>query len=83
MKSRKQVNVHEAKTHLSRLLEEVAAGSEIVIARAGEPVARLTSIKPETRARKPGFLKGRIRIATDFDAPLPDELVDAFEGRRK
>ena len=83
MKSRKQVNIHEAKTHLSRLLEEVAAGSEIVIARAGEPVARLISIKTGVRPRKPGFLKGRMRIAADFDAPLPDELLDAFEGRRK
>jgi prevent-host-death family protein len=82
MKPRKQVNVHEAKTHLSRLLEEVARGSEIVIARAGVPVARLTSIKPAIAPRKPGFLKGRIRIAADFDAPLPEEMIDAFEGDR-
>jgi antitoxin (DNA-binding transcriptional repressor) of toxin-antitoxin stability system len=71
MKPRKQVNVHE-----------VAVGSEIVIARAGEPVARLVPIKAGIPVRKPGFLKGRIRIAADFDAPLPEELLDAFEGRQ-
>lgn len=81
MKTNKQVNVHEAKTHFSRLLDEVAEGAEIVIARAGDPVARLVPIKPAKPIRRPGFLKGRIRIADDFDAPLPDELLKAFEGR--
>jgi prevent-host-death family protein len=77
----KQVNIHRAKTHLSRLLEEVSAGEEVTIAKAGKPLARLVPLAPARRARKPGFLKGRIRIAADFDAPLPDALLDAFEGK--
>ncbi|HLX30423.1 MAG TPA: type II toxin-antitoxin system prevent-host-death family antitoxin [Casimicrobiaceae bacterium] len=81
MKARRQVNVHEAKTNLSRLLEEVSNGADIVIARAGEPVARLVPIK-RPPVRKPGLLKGRIRIAADFDAPLPDDLLRTFEGRK-
>lgn len=72
------VNVQEAKTHLSRLLERVAAGEEIVLARAGTPVARLVPVV--TAPRRPGRGKGRIRMADDFDAPLPDQLLDAFEG---
>jgi len=72
------VNVHEAKTHLSRLLERVEQGEEIVIARNNQPIARLVAhAAPE---RRPGILRGRIRIAEDFDDPLPDELVDAFRG---
>ena len=75
------VNIHEAKTHLSRLVEEVSTGVELTIAKAGKPLARLVPIKPPKRERQPGFLKGKIRIASDFDAPLPDELLDAFEGK--
>lgn len=75
------VNIHEAKTHLSRLVEEVSAGKELVIAKAGKPIAKLVPIRPPKPARKPGFLKGKIRISRDFDKPLPDELLDAFEGR--
>ena len=75
-----KVNIHEAKTNLSRLVDEVTAGAEIVIAKAGKPVAKLVPIG-RSRVRKPGFLKGRIKIAADFDAPLPTELQDAFEGR--
>lgn len=72
------VNVHEAKTHLSRLLERVEQGEEIVIARNNQPIARLVAhIAPE---RRPGGLQGRMRIADDFDDPLPDELADAFGG---
>ena len=80
MKKSTQFNVHEAKTHLSRLLEEVERGADVVIARAGKPLARLVPIR--SPARKPGFLKGRIRIADDFDAPLPTKILAAFEGRR-
>lgn len=75
-----KVNIHEAKTNLSRLVDEVTGGVEIVIAKAGKPVAKLVPIGP-SRVRKPGFLKGRIKIAADFDAPLPAELLDVFEGR--
>ena len=71
-------NVHEAKTHLSRLLERVSAGEEIVIARSGEPVARLV---PFTKApRRPGRLKGKIRIGPGFDDPLPEEIARVFRG---
>ncbi|GMU54370.1 type II toxin-antitoxin system Phd/YefM family antitoxin [bacterium CPR1] len=73
------VNIHAAKTHLSRLLEEVSQGKTIIIARAGKPVARLVPYE-EPAPRRPGFLKGRIRIADDFDAPLPDDLLGLFES---
>ena len=75
------INIHEAKTHLSRLVEEVSAGEELTIAKAGKPLARLVPIKPARQVRKPGFLKGKIRIANDFDAPLPSEMLDAFESK--
>lgn len=74
------VNVHEAKTHLSKLLERVEHGEEIVIARAGRPVARLVPIHSERRL--PGRLKGMIRVADSFDEPLPEELAAAFRGER-
>lgn len=67
------VSVHEAKTHLSRLLQRVEAGEEVVIARAGEPVARLVPVS-KTMPRQPGRLKGLIRIGDDFDDPLPADL---------
>ena len=72
------VNVHEAKTHLSRLLERVEQGEEIVIARNNQPIARL--VAHTAPQRRPGSLRGRIRIAEDFDDPLPDELAHAFGG---
>ena len=76
---RKTVNVHEAKTHLSRLLEQVESGGEIVIARAGRPIARLIPFgRPGKRAL--GQDAGRGFIAADFDAPLPDDVVADFEG---
>ena len=77
----KQVNVHEAKTHLSRLLEEVETGEEIVVAKAGRPVAKLSPIRAKGRRRKLGLLDGKFRIPDDFNAPLPDEILDAFAGR--
>ena len=76
------VNVHEAKTHLSRLLARVAAGEEVVIARGGTPVARLTAMAPSGARRVPGALKGRLWIADDFDAPLPEDELAAWEGGR-
>lgn len=75
------INIHEAKTQFSKLIEEVAQGGEVVIARAGKPAARLVPIKASKDVRKPGALKGKIRIADDFDAPLPGDLQSMFDGR--
>ena len=75
-----QVNVHQAKTHLSRLLERVAEGEEIVIAKSGRPMAMLVPMPSEPR--RPGRLKGKIRMDEDFDAPLPEEIAAAFRGER-
>jgi prevent-host-death family protein len=75
----KTVNIHEAKTHLSRLLDRVAAGEEIVIAKAGQPVARLVAIKPVRQRRTPGTYKGRVKLGADFDKPLPEDLLKRFE----
>jgi len=75
-----QVNIYEAKTQLSKLVDRAAEGDEIIIARAGKPVARLTALKREKLPLRPGLLKGKIWIADDFDAPLPDDILDAFEG---
>jgi prevent-host-death family protein len=74
----KQVNVHQAKTQLSKLLRRVAAGEEIAIANRGVPVARLVPVS--TGKRQLGAYGDTITIADDFDAPLPDEILDAFEG---
>jgi len=76
------VNLYEAKTSLSRLVERAAAGEEIVIAKAGKPMAKLVPAATSTRRREPGGWKGRVRIRKDFDAPLPAALREAFEGRR-
>jgi prevent-host-death family protein len=75
-----EVNIHEAKTHLSRLLQRVAEGEEVTIARAGVPVARLVAVEKDKTARPMGFARDEIWIADDFDAPLPDELLAAFYG---
>jgi prevent-host-death family protein len=77
----KPVNIHEAKTHFSRLVERAANGEEIIIARAGRPLARLMPLASPTRPRRPGLLKGRIRISKNFDAPLPRTIARAFESR--
>ena len=66
----KSVNIHEAKTHLSRLVERVAAGEEITLARAGRPVARLVPYRARREPRRPGIWKGRVLIGPDFDEPL-------------
>ncbi len=76
----RMVNIHTAKTHLSRLLDEVAAGEEIVIAKAGKPVARLSPYQPRREPRQPDLLKGKIWIADDFDEPLPEDIMAAFRG---
>ncbi|MEX0879586.1 MAG: type II toxin-antitoxin system prevent-host-death family antitoxin [Thermoanaerobaculia bacterium] len=75
------VKVHEAKTHLSRLLQRVEKGEEIMIARGNVPVARLVPVGAQPR--RPGRLKGRLRVARDFDAPLPADLLAAFRGERE
>ena len=74
------VNIHEAKTNLSRLLKAVEAGEEIIIARAGKPVARLTPLQERRQLRRPGALAGQIWIADEFDAPLPEPLGAVFRG---
>lgn len=74
------INVHEAKTHLSRLLQRVSRGEVIVIGRNGRPVAKLVPYEGRSRRRSPGAWKGRVQIAADFD-DLPGDLLDAFEGR--
>lgn len=76
----RSVDIHEAKNHLSRLVEQAASGEEIVIAKAGRPMAKLVPIKTNRRRRKPGSMVGKIRIAEDFDAPLPDDLLSRFLG---
>lgn len=77
-----KVNIHEAKTHLSRLLEQVSHGEEIIISKAGKPIAKLVPFtQPKAQLRKLGLLKGKIWISDDFDAPLPDDILDAFEGK--
>ncbi len=77
------VNLHAAKTHFSRLVDQAAAGEEIIIAKAGKPVAKLTPLTPKDQQpkRRLGILAGKAAIPPDFDAPLPDALLDAFEGR--
>lgn len=71
------VNLYEAKTHLSALVEQAALGEEIVIAKAGKPRARLAPLQP-TRVRRPGGWENQVWIAEDFDAPLPPELLAGF-----
>ena len=73
------VNVHEAKTHLSRLLDRVSQGEEVIIAKAGKPVARLVSVEERVQRRVPGSALGRIVVGEDFDAPLPEEILESFE----
>lgn len=75
------VNVHQAKTHLTQLLKRVSEGEEIIIAKKGQPVAKLVAIPKEPR--RPGRLKGKIRMAEAFDAPLPETIAEPFRGDGK
>ena len=75
------INIHEAKTHLSRLVDRVVAGEEVVIAKAGKPMAKLIPFITATKKRKLGLLAGKLPVTEDFDAPLPDEVLASFEGR--
>jgi prevent-host-death family protein len=72
------VNIHEAKTHLSKLLGRVALGEEIVIAKAGTPVAKLSPLRARPARRTPGSAKGKLWMAPDFDAPLPEKVLREF-----
>jgi prevent-host-death family protein len=75
------VNIYEAKSKLSKLVDLASSGTDVVIARAGKPVARLTTLRQEKRPYKLGLLEGKGWIADDFDAPLPDDLLAQFEGQ--
>ena len=76
------IDVSDARTELSQLLDRVLTGEEIVFTRGGTPVARLASIEPpEMPRRRLGILKGKVKIPIDFDDPLPDDVIAAFEGR--
>ncbi len=74
------VNIHEAKTQLSKLIELAINGEETIIAKFGKPVAKLIPISLKKPKRRIGVLKGKIKIADDFDAPLPDDILSSFEG---
>jgi prevent-host-death family protein len=75
-----EVNIHEAKTNFSKLLQRVALGEEITIAKAGVPVARLVPVKSAQSERPLGLYRGQIWMADDFDAPLPDDILASFYG---
>ncbi len=74
-----QVNIHDAKTHLSKLLKKVQSGEEIVIAKSGKPVARLIPFCSKTIKRSPGTAIGKVFIADDFNEPLPEKILEDFE----
>jgi len=76
-----QFNIHEAKTQLSRLVESAVAREEIIIAKAGKPVARLVGIDHRTVPRRKGLLKGMVKIHDDFYKPLPEEVIAVIEGK--
>lgn len=80
MEAARQYNVHEAKTHFSRILEQVATGEEVVISKAGEPVAKVVPLRPKVRRTGRGSLQERIHFADDFDE-LPGDIADAFGMR--
>jgi prevent-host-death family protein len=75
------VNVHAAKSQLSRLLDAAVSGDEVIIAKAGKPMVRLVPIVGRKKRRKLGTLAGQFHVPDDFDDPLPDEVLGAFEGR--
>lgn len=77
----KQVNLYEAKTRLSQLVDDAGEGETIVIAKAGKPIAKLVPLDASPSGVRIGLLRGRFEVPADFDAPLPDDVLDAFEGR--
>ncbi|CAN5130055.1 hypothetical protein BH11CYA1_BH11CYA1_06790 [soil metagenome] len=74
------VNIHQAKTNLSRLIERAQSGEEVIISKAGKPVAKLSAIQANSKPRMLGLLKGKLKLAADLDDPLPSELLDAFRS---
>jgi antitoxin (DNA-binding transcriptional repressor) of toxin-antitoxin stability system len=72
------VKMHEAKTQLSRLIQTIQGGEEVVIARGNKRVAKLIPYEVVRPVRKPGYLKGKMKVSADFDAPLPEEIIDSF-----
>lgn len=76
-----KVNIHQAKTQFSRLVDLAASGQEVIIAKAGKPVARLVPYTPKRQARRPGLLRGKIRIKKNFDEPLSKKVLDSFDGK--
>lgn len=79
----KPVNLYDAKTQLSKLVDRAADGEEIVIAKAGKPRARLVPLAEKKKVRRPGVWKGKVWIADDFDAPLPPEILAGFNGEER
>lgn len=79
----KQVNIHQAKTELSKLVERAESGEEIIIARAGKPAAKLVPLARVRGQRRLGLLDGKFKIPDDFNTPLPASLIRAFEGRKR
>lgn len=75
-------NIYEAKTHLSQLIERALQGEEIIIGKAGKPIIRLVPYQPTLKKRQPGYWKGKVKIAKDFDV-LPDSIMDAFKGEKE
>jgi prevent-host-death family protein len=73
------VNIYDAKTRLSQLVDRASRGEDVIIARAGRPLARLVAFRPKRAVRKPGRMRGAIRVGRDFDAPLPDDLFDGLD----
>ena len=76
------VNIHEAKTQLSRLVDQAAKGEPFVIAKAGKPIAKLTALRPRKQRRVLGQMAGQVKIGGNFDAPLPEDLQHHFGGLR-
>lgn len=75
------VNIYEAKTRLSQLVDKAALGEDVVVSRNGKPLVRITQLEGPKRRIKFGVLKGKVSVAADFDSPLPDEVLAGFEGR--
>jgi prevent-host-death family protein len=75
------VNIYEAKTRLSQLVDQAAAGHDVIVSRNGKPLVRITQLQAPKRRIKFGVLRGKVKIARDFDAPLPEQVLSQFEGR--